>query len=122
MGLQFSLQHQSGALSPTAYAKVSYFAFDDSAKGGRIVLSVYNSKADKEAGKPKIIGQDIEILINDDATENAMKFSKVFPSIEKHGPRKVSYVIAKQMQSLSGAVDVLEDGQLPATLESVELV
>ena len=122
MAFQLSLEDKTGCTRANAYARVCFYAFDEDGKQGRIVLNVYNSKADRATGKPAIPGEQVEININAENEQAHMQFNKVLKAIEQHGPKKVAYVIAKKMAQLKDAQDILEDGQTALTDTDVGLV
>jgi len=121
MGLKFSVTDKSGRPSPEAYAKASFYSFDDVAKTGRLVLEVYNTKEDKDAGKSSIRDQKIELNFSVNSGVGSKTYEDVANAIEKYGPKKVSYVLAKKLERLAEAEDVLEDGQEAITDVDVEL-
>jgi len=121
MGLGLSFTDSTGCSRPAAYAKVTFYAFDENGKQGRIALSVYNSKDDKDAGKSAIPGEMIEVTISTQTEDQSKSFDSVLAAIEEHGPKKVAYVLAKKLDKLTEATDVLEEGQTVVTEADVGL-
>jgi hypothetical protein len=101
--------------------KVSFFAFDEASKQGRIVLQTYHSEAAKDDGKPAIPGEEVEVNIRAESAEQIAGFNAVIAAMESHGPKKVAYVLAKKLPKLADATDVLEQGQTALTDADVGL-
>lgn len=121
MALQLSIEDKSGCMRNEAYAKISFFGIDQENVCGTIKLSLYHSKQAKDDGKGPIKGEVIEVPFSIQDGGDRTQFDKIVKAMEDHGPKKVAYVIAKKLDALKAAQDILEDGQEALTDADVGL-
>ena len=105
MAIQFSNTDAFGHTDATAYAMLSFNAFDKVSNSGRIVMSVYKDAAARAADITAVMLRK-EFSVRDDAEAATTELTDLIAAIDTTGLSAVYAYVKTKDADLNGGTDV----------------